>query len=93
MFAYVIDMQHFVTFLLFTKILNHLRGWDGKLIGSHRDSRVAEKSNDIRPRLFYRRHHSGKFKEIGKKSLNEKDAEHVRTNKSLVNTKPKKEYL
>ena len=29
------------------KKLNHPRGWDRKPIGSHRDSRVAELSNDM----------------------------------------------
>ena len=36
----------------YTIILNHSQGWDGKPTGSPRDSRVAEISYDIQPRLF-----------------------------------------
>jgi len=43
----------------YTIILNHSRGWGGKPIGSPRDSRVAEMSeNDMRARLFYFLHHN-----------------------------------
>ena len=31
-----------ISYNAYTKILNHLRGWDGKPTGSLRDSRVAE---------------------------------------------------